>query len=70
VQTCAMIAVPFYFLQGCRGVISCVQLKRAGDPEPPGFRPEHLTGVQRAAAVLSQLIDYRLLSRAIGWTHG
>src|SRR5262249_36878765 len=28
VRTWAMIAVPFYFLGTCRGVISCVQLKR------------------------------------------
>jgi hypothetical protein len=69
VQTCAMIAVPFYFLQACRGVVSCVQLKRAGSrqPDPPGFRPEHLASIQRAVALLSELIEYRLLSRTVGW---
>jgi len=69
VQTFAMIAVPFYFLDGCRGVISCVQLKRVGstEPDPPGFQPGHLESVQRAATVLSQLIEYRLLSCAVGW---
>jgi len=70
VQTSAMIAVPFGFLQGCRGVVSCVQLSRPGvpEPEPPGFRPEHLASVQRATALLSQLVEYHLLSRLVGWT--
>ena len=69
VQTYAMIAVPFYFLDGCRGVISCVQLKRVGsaEPDPSGFQPEHLASVQRAATILSQLVEYRLLSYAVGW---
>ena len=70
VQTWAMIAVPFYFLQACRGVISCVQLKNAASrsPDPPGFKPDHLASIQRAATLLSQLIEYRLLSRTVGWT--
>ena len=69
VRTHAMIAVPFHFIHACRGVISCVQLRRSdADPEPPGFRPEHLTRVQRATALLSQLIEFRLLSQATGWT--
>jgi hypothetical protein len=70
VQTCAMIAVPFYFLGASRGVISCVQLRRPGpgEPEPPGFRPEHLARVQLAAALLSRLIEFRLLGQAVGWT--
>lgn len=69
VQTHAMIAVPFHFVHACRGVISCVQLKRSpAAPEPAGFRPEHLAAVQRASALLAQLIEYHLLSRAVGWT--
>src|SRR5207302_2607880 len=68
VQTHAMIAVPFYFVHACRGVVSCVQLKRAAsDRDPPGFRPEDLVSVQRSATLLSQLIEFRLLSRAVGW---
>jgi len=67
-QTNAMIAVPFYFLRGCRGVVSCVQLNKAGAPAGPGFRPEHLAHVQRAAALLSQLVEFRLLSRTVGWS--
>ena len=68
-QTCAMIAVPFYFLRGCRGVVSCVQLKRQPEePFPSGFQPEHLLTIQRATAMLSQLVEYRLLSDAVGWS--
>jgi hypothetical protein len=69
VQTYAMIAVPFCFLQACRGVVSCVQLnrQRAGQTEPPGFRPEHLASVERATEMLSRLIEYRLLSRTVAW---
>jgi len=69
VQTHSMIAVPLHFVHACRGVISCVQLKRyAGDPDPAGFRPEHLAAVQSATALLAQLIEFHLLSRAVGWT--
>ncbi len=70
VQTAAMIAVPFYFLRGCRGVISCVQLKSpiSTVAEPAGFRPEHLAHVQRATALLSKLLELKLLSRTVGWS--
>ncbi len=68
-QTYAMIVVPFYFLRQCRGVISCVQLKEPGsdDIDPPGFRAEHLQAIQRAASVLTELIDYRLLRQTVQW---
>ncbi|HXG47012.1 MAG TPA: GAF domain-containing protein [Methylomirabilota bacterium] len=68
VQTCSLIAVPFYLMKSCRGVISCVQLKRADAPGsvPEGFAPEHLASVQCAAGILSRLLEYRLLSNAIG----
>ena len=68
-RTCAMIAVPFCLLKACRGVISCVQLKRADscEPDPTGFRPEYLARVQDMAAVLAQLMEFRLLSLAVGW---
>jgi hypothetical protein len=69
-QTAAMIAVPFYFLRGCRGVVSCVQLKSSdpAQPEPSGFQPEHLAHIQRSTALLSQLVELKLLSQTIGWT--
>jgi GAF domain-containing protein len=67
VQTLALIAVPFHFLNACRGVISCVQLARPGpvSESPRGFRPEDLTRVQAAASLAAQLIEFRLLSRAL-----
>lgn len=69
-QTCAMIAVPFYLLGKCRGVVSCVQLKQPDSREapPPGFRPEHLVSVQRMTALLSLLMEHRILCLTVGWT--
>ena len=69
VQTYALIAAPFQLLKACRGVISCVQLKRPQTraQELAGFDFAHLTAIQRSAALLSQLIELRLLSSAIGW---
>jgi hypothetical protein len=69
VQTQAMIAVPFYFLRGCRGVVSCVQLKlpQKAEASLTGFRPEHLAHIERTSALLSRLIDLKLVSEAICW---
>src|SRR5260370_39815206 len=68
-QTYAFVALPFYFLKCCRGVASCVLLRRAGaqEPEPPGFSHVHLAAMQRASSVLSRLLEYRLLSSTVGW---
>jgi hypothetical protein len=109
VETSAMIAVPFYFLRACRGVVSCVKLNNAKReassprPSPPtklvlpkeerekagepgrnateatyldaagasnsnGFGPEHLAHVQRTTAILSQLVELKLLSCTVGWS--
>jgi hypothetical protein len=76
VQTSAMIAVPFYFLRACRGVVSCVKLDKPTDAartasraaNSNGFQPEHLGHVQRAAALLSQLVELKLLSCTVGWS--
>jgi hypothetical protein len=74
--TYAMIAVPLYFLNQVRGVISCVQLldvlieKGQAEPTgriPPGFTPRDLNAVQTIAAVVRDLLDYRLLGTAVGW---
>jgi GAF domain-containing protein len=74
--TYAMIAVPLYFLNQVRGVISCVQLfdvlVQQGEPvpageTPQGFKPEHLVAIQTASAVIKDLINYRLLATAVGW---
>ena len=69
VQTYALIAVPFYLLKRCYGVVSCVQLKSPGSAQadPPGFAPDHLSSVQRAASILTRLLEYRLLSSTVGW---
>jgi len=68
-ETCSLIAVPFYFLKSCRGVISCVQLRPpdAQEPDPPGFGPHDLAAIQCASSVLTRLIEYRLLSSTIDW---
>jgi hypothetical protein len=76
VTTYAMIVVPFYLLNACRGVISCVQLINVRHEEgksvpmtetPRGFGMDSLDAVKRAALVLTDLINYRLLCTAIGW---
>ncbi|MEM1058938.1 MAG: hypothetical protein AAGK14_06795 [Verrucomicrobiota bacterium] len=68
-QTDAMIVVPFYFLRQCRGVISCVHVKHSDDAssQPPTFKPEDLKTMMRASAVITELIDYRLLKQTIQW---
>jgi hypothetical protein len=70
VQTCSLIAAPLHFLKGCRGVVSCVQLKtpKSKGPDPAGFQFGDLTTIQRTAALFAQLIELRLLSSAVGWT--
>jgi len=74
--TYAMIAVPLYFLNEVRGVISCVQLldvmihdgaAAAKGDVPAGFGPPELNAIQTIAAVVRDLIDYRLLGTAVGW---
>jgi hypothetical protein len=70
VRTQALIAVPFYLLRQCRGVVSCVQLQppdTAPERTPPGFGPAALSAIQRAAGVLTRLLEYRLLSCVVDW---
>jgi hypothetical protein len=76
VTTYAMIVVPFYILNACRGVISCVQLINVRHEHgrsvpvadtPSGFGMDSLDAVKRAALILTDLINYRLLRTAIGW---
>lgn len=66
--TCSMLAVPLYFASEVRGVISAVRLKRADtdDPDPPGFSPHDLRGLQLTGSVLSRLIEHELIALAIG----
>jgi hypothetical protein len=68
--TCAMIAVPFYFAQQCRGILSCVQL--VGQPRSltrDGFDMESMREVSRAASLLTRLFDFKLISQIIGYGH-
>lgn len=67
-QTCAMLAVPFYFGGELRGVISAVQLKEANSAEadPPGFTADHLDVLQNAASVLSRLVEHQVLRLVLG----
>ncbi len=69
VQTYALIAVPFYFLKNCRGVVSCVQLKtpRSETHVPPGFAPSALLSIQTATTLVSRLLEYRVLSSTVDW---
>ena len=68
-QTRALIALPFYFLKGCRGVVSCVQLgtPERQQPAPRGFTHVHLADMQRTVGILSRLLEYRLLGSTVGW---
>jgi hypothetical protein len=65
--TCSMLAVPFYFAGELRGVISAVQLRdNSESPEPPGFTADNMCTLQLAASVLSRMIEYQLVSLALG----
>jgi hypothetical protein len=74
--TYAMVAAPFYFMNACRGVITAVQLVHARSLDgmlilegeaPPGFGPSALDGLRHAAAILSTVVDHRLLTATLGW---
>jgi len=69
VQTCAMIAVPFYFAGELRGVLSGVQLreKPTDNEECRGFRWEQLQGLQRTAAVFARLLEHKILTRVLAF---
>jgi hypothetical protein len=68
VQTYAMIAVPFYFLEACRGVVSCVVLRLPGAAEPPVVRFDEAARlrVSHAATTVGRLLDYRVLQSILG----
>lgn len=76
VTTYAMVVVPFYFLNECRGVISCVKLIETivsdGKLLPKGsvpsdFNLSDLSTIQNAALIIRDLIDYRLLKTSVAW---
>jgi hypothetical protein len=67
-QTCAMIAVPFYYAGELRGVISCVQLQPASSEAfaPRGFSSDSMEALELTASVISRLIEHRLMTLCIG----
>lgn len=67
-QTCAMIAAPFYFAGEMRGVISAVQLRKPDDdlPPPPGFSWEDLQSLMRTGTLLGRLVEHKLLTQMLG----
>jgi transcriptional regulator with GAF, ATPase, and Fis domain len=68
--THAMIAVPFYFAQQCRGILSCVQLAgTARSSTQNEFDMDSMREVSRAASLLTHLFDFKLISRIIGYGH-
>jgi hypothetical protein len=68
--TGAMIAVPFYFAQQCRGILSCVQLAGTARPSTRrGFDMDSMQEVSRAASLLTRLFDFKLISLIIGYGH-
>jgi hypothetical protein len=67
-ETFAMIAAPFYFLEGCRGVLSCVQLRKVNSaaPPPPGFAPGDQEAISLASVVFGRLLDLCILETTLG----
>ncbi|MEO8352234.1 MAG: GAF domain-containing protein [Chthoniobacteraceae bacterium] len=63
-RTCAMLAVPLAFIGEIRGVVSCVQLAKAGGDADgkPGFRPHHLATLESTVGIVSRLLEARLIS--------
>ena len=68
-RTGAMIAVPFYFAFGLRGVISCVQLAGGEAGAAPGFDSAHVEDIAAAAGVIERMINGRLLTAILGLDH-
>ncbi len=68
-RTTAMIAVPFYFAYGLRGVISCVQLAEAPRAKA-GFCSGDVETLARAAHLVERILDGTLLTRLLGLGDG
>ncbi len=69
VITCSMMVSPVSFSGRIRGVISCVKLKPADQPEmndPPGFTASDLQRFNCLADVTGSLIDGHLMSICFG----
>lgn len=68
-HTTAMIAVPFYFAFGLRGVVSCVQLAEAPRSRE-GFHSADVETLARAVNLVGRLIDGTLLTSLLGLSDG
>lgn len=68
-HTTAMIAVPFYFAFGLRGVVSCVQLAEAPKSRV-GFSSADVETLSRAVNLVERLIDGTLLTALLGLGDG
>ena len=67
--TCSMMAVPFSFGGGVRGVVSAVKLKPASQreaPDPPPFGGRHLDVLAASAAAVGLMVEARLLNITLG----
>jgi len=69
-STRAMVAIPFYFAYGLRGVISCVQLQQKGSREPSGFESSDVEKMVRAGNSVERLVNGKLLSIVLGFDEG
>ena len=68
--TRAMVAIPFYFAFGLRGVISCVQLLSDELPEPNGFVSADIEQMVKAGNDVERLVNGKLLSVVLGLDEG
>ena len=63
----AMIAVPFYFASGIRGVISCVQLGEFdSETKKRGFSSDDVSALSRVVNIVERLINETLQSSVLG----
>lgn len=68
-HTTAMIAVPFYFAFGLRGVISCVQLEESPTSKE-GFSSSDVAELGNVSNIIERLINEALLTSALGLSDG
>jgi transcriptional regulator with GAF, ATPase, and Fis domain len=66
-HTTAMIAVPFYFARGIRGVVSCVQLQEIETgTSKHGFSSNDVSELTKVVNLVERLINETLQSLALG----
>lgn len=65
-HTSSMIAVPFYFGFGLRGVVSCVQLDEEEAKGKEGFSSDDVAELSRVTCVVERLVNESLLTSVLG----